>query len=451
MSVWLGSDAERRSFDFFLARASQRFGEFFNAPFWSREVLQAAISFPSIRHLVVALGAAYEQFESKETRRLTEGDHNNDNMRFALQQCNTSIRHITNLSESSRQSLETMCCILTASILFGIFASLQGHFGQAIEHVRSGMRVLKNLDSLPSSTPSTFPVPVARLRSLLTNLYGQARTIINDEAKTKWDGQDPLVSKIEPVAFFLNLDDAQTYVQALYMNTLAFFQSREFHPPVTQEEMDAVNARREQLCSALRSSCEALAVLEARDATSSDDKPVTILHLYHTVLSMRLGISAFGEEKREALFDEAEHYLMQMLAYCRQILRDDGSPETRARPVYSSGLGVVMPLHTIAARCRNPAVRKEALDLLLRVDRREWIWDSTLTRRIVSTTIEFEQRATLLEGDLAALQIRENVPDDSRIREVKLRFQGERSASLEFITVAQWKNKQSGYQRFIQW
>jgi hypothetical protein len=96
----------------------------------------------------------------------------------------------------------------------------------------------------------------------------------------------------------------------------------------------------------------------------------------------------------------------------------------------------------IAARCRNPAVRQEAVDLLIRARRREGFWDSTVVEKIVSTTIELEQ---------AGARNSQTVPDDDRIREVKLHFEGERGAQLVFITVGQWRKKQGGYQRLIQW
>lgn len=148
MSAWLGTGIEKRSFDFFLTRAGSRLSGFFTTPFWSREVLQAALHYPSIRHVVGALGAAYECFESNRT----VGD-----MHFALQQCDQSIRHINGLVDSSSQSPEAMYSIITASILFAIFASIQGQLPQAIEHVRSVIRVLHQLERLSLQMTFLFP------------------------------------------------------------------------------------------------------------------------------------------------------------------------------------------------------------------------------------------------------------------------------------------------------
>jgi hypothetical protein len=447
MSTWLDSDMEKRSFDFFLTRAGGRLGGFFNTPFWSREILQAAIRYPSIRHLVVALGAAYEQFESSRS----ESNGNDDEMRFALQQCNYSIHQIAGLAGSPRQSTEDMYCILTASILFATFASVQGHFSQAINHVRSGLHVLRNLESLETS--AAFPVPVARLRSLLTSLYAQIRAMINDEAQADWGGNDPLMSDMDPVAGYLHLDDAHGYVEALFNNTLAFLQKAELSPPVTNEQKDSAKAQHYMLCCALRSSCNALDAFVAQGADGSDMKAIAVLRLYHTLLSVRLSINVGREDDREVLFDELEQNLVQMLECCRFILNgEDTGQETKSREsIYCSGLGIVMPLHMIAARCRNPAVRREAADMLLQARRREGLWDSNLVEKIVSTTIELEQSRSLVDHQRMDLPGLHKIPSNARIREVKLHFEGERSARIDFITVGQWKNEQNSYQRFIQW
>jgi hypothetical protein len=442
MSVWLSSNEEKRSFDFFLNRAGTRLGGFFNVPFWSREVLQAAINYPSIRHLVVALGATYEQYENNSY------DHHQS--RFSLQECNRSISHITKLAGSSFQSAENMYCIITASILFATYASLQGHIAQSINHIRSGIKVLRSLDS--RGINSDFPIPLSRLRLYLTNLYAQVRTMINDEALTEWQGQDPLASTLEPIACFVSLSEAHDYVEALYNNTLAFLQMTGVSQSVLSKQKEENAALHHMLTCALRSSCNALNAFVERSVNRGDDKAIALLRLHQTLLSIRLGLSVLGEDKRESLFDELEQQLVQMLSYCRLFLRSDDNTRSGEiqQPVSSSGLGVIMPLHTVAARCRNPAVRQEAVELLRQAKRREGLWDSALVERIVSTTIELEEKGspgTTSKPDRDSLK----VPDNDRVREVKINFEGDRSARVVFVTVKQWREKKSGHQRFIEW
>ena len=108
--------------------------------------MQAAIYHPSIRHLVVALGSAYEHFEGRQL--------DPSQMEFALQQANQSIRHLTQSSTSSliKQTVESSSTLVTASLLFTILSSMQGHMTEAMDHVRSGLRLLQNMDDQHDSS-----------------------------------------------------------------------------------------------------------------------------------------------------------------------------------------------------------------------------------------------------------------------------------------------------------
>lgn len=93
---FFSSQAERRSFDFCQSRACQELAGHFNRPFWTQEVLRAATYYPSIRHLVIALGSAYEGFEH-EASRLSDVCGLAAREQFALCQANQSIRLLNGL------------------------------------------------------------------------------------------------------------------------------------------------------------------------------------------------------------------------------------------------------------------------------------------------------------------------------------------------------------------
>jgi hypothetical protein len=106
-----------------------------------------------------------------------------------------------------------------------------------------------------------------------------------------------------------------------------------------------------------------------------------------------------------------------------------------------SGLGCVMLLHTVVARCRNPRVRRRALGLLQTCARREGLWDSKLAGRVAAQTLEMEEQA-LQGGDGC---------EGLRIREVKMEWYGEKGAFLRFITVGDWKNGGVGIRKSFHW
>lgn len=433
------SKAERRSFHYFQTQACHSLGGYFHSSFWGREVLQAAIHHPPIRHLVIALGAAYEVFHDGPT-----SNHHEDvgGMELALQQCNSSIARLaalTTKSPGSPQPVETVCCVLTASILFVYLASVRGHLAEAIGHVRSGMKVLHDFDQSIQHGPSSpsYPVPVSQLRALLLSLYGQLRVMVDDVALEST--HDILVTQLKPAALYISVPEAHRHVETLFYNTQAFVQDAAIHPPSSPERLEAIVARHRDLCAVLESSRDALDVLSNShelSGPSHQDKGLMVLRLHHLVIAIRLRIDVLRPDQRESAFDELEANFEEMLGYCEQLVEaDDGN--TPPKPSCSSGLGYVMPLHTIAARCRTPRIRKRAVYLLSAHSHREGLWDGVLAGQIAAQAQEIEEDAV-------------DVPEN-RVREVKIKFQGDKAALLQFVTVGDWKRGHQGTQRVIEW
>ncbi|OIW27064.1 hypothetical protein CONLIGDRAFT_635274 [Coniochaeta ligniaria NRRL 30616] len=471
------SAAERRSFYYFQAHACKPLAGYFNTSFWGLEIMLAAVHYEPIRHLVIALGAAYESFEDSppETasprelglpHREKAANDSEHGMQFALQQCNQSIKQLASLSSqvpSRYKSAEATCCVLTASVLFIYLASVRGHMAEAIQHIQSAVKVLRSFEQsqvadrnrlTPSKSP-IFPVPVSQLRTALTSMYGQLRVMKNDVFLQEFQSgaEDILVSEVKPATVFLSVPEAHIYVERLFHNTHAFLQQTELNPPggTDTEALGAVVARHKELCRALDSSWNALDMLSSSLNSSlgatdrerqTDSDGLVVLRLYHLLLAVRLRIDVFRPDKRESAFDELEAHLKEMLECCEILVENQTrQKETRSQqPSCSSGLGYVMPLHMIAARCRNPQLRRRALRLLLDGSRREGIWDSRLAGRIASQTLAIEEEA------------KDTVPEaDRRVREVKVQLQGERKARLRFVTVADWKQGHPGAEKVIDW
>jgi len=404
--------------------------------------MQAAIHSPPVRHLVIALGAAYEGFEAGTPGQGT---------RFTLQHCNRAISHLAALSTKTPHdpSAEEVCCMLTASLLFVYIASIRGQFQEAFQHVQSAAKILQTFERSPhrdGTKTSTYPVAISRLRRLIASVYGQLRAMVNDLALDV-GALDLLVSDMNPATIFTSVPDAHAYVEQLFQNTLAFLQQTGLYPPSTPEQLEAAVARHKRLCQALESSEKAVDVLAqglSEDGDCAARKGIVVLRLYHLLLGVRLRIDVLQPEQRESSFDQLEAYLEQMLRHCESLVH--GQDEKQSQPSCSSGLGYVMPLHMIAARCRNPQLRRRALDLLSNHPRREGLWDASLAARIVSQTIEIEEQS----GGSAGFGDK-HVAGARRVLEVKLELQGDKTAALRFITVENWKQGQEGTRRSIEW
>ncbi|KAK0614696.1 hypothetical protein B0T14DRAFT_528910 [Immersiella caudata] len=456
------SAAEKRSFQYFQSNACRLLGGSFHMSFWGREVIQAAIHHPSICHLVVAIGAAYETSEAALD---TRGDP--ELVEFALQQCNRSIRELAALAATQtqtqllagHQSSEGVYCLLTASILFIHFAHIRGHNTEAIQHTRSAIKLLQDFEASPAFTDprrTAFPIPMSQLRSMLLSAYGQLRCAVEDTLHDIKDGRDMLVSDVKPATLFLSVSEAHAYVESLFYNTLAFQQGAKIRPPDTPERLRSIVTRHRELCRALESSRIALdAVIASKSRSPSkksddeqDERGITILHVYHTLLAIWLRIDILQPDRRETAFDLLEVDLEEMLALCERFVDSEASAHTptTSQPSLrcSSGLGCVMPLHTIAVRCRNPQLRRRALKLLKICTRRDGLWDSQITAMIATETVQIEEMfmsppGPVYAGDPAAREI-------GRVKEVKFELQGDRTALLRFIVAGREEVRKT-----IQW
>jgi hypothetical protein len=113
-----------------------------------------------------------------------------------------------------------------------------------------------------------------------------------------------------------------------------------------------------------------------------------------------LALEVVGDEERRAAARRCPD-----AAFCRHQERCEpdifGGHEYAARhikPSFSADLGIVPPLYVVATKCREPHIRRQAIQLLRSSARREGMWDSELTARIGIWIAEIEEEDVDLFG-----------------------------------------------------
>jgi len=117
------------------------------------------------------------------------------------------------------------------------------------------------------------------------------------------------------------------------------------------------------------------------------------------------------------------------------------------KPVFSLDIGIVTPLYVVVSRCRDPAIRRRGLQLLASCNRREGIWDSTLTARVAERIIAIEENGAISHPVLYASQI----PEHARIKELHTKFGVDRQGLIRYTKSVACGGPDDKWEDFLEW
>ncbi|KAL2826407.1 hypothetical protein BDW59DRAFT_160931 [Aspergillus cavernicola] len=367
------TDAEKRSFDFFLAQSRDCFPLDF-----SQAILQAAQTDQAFSFAVVSLGAAQRIYEYEDNlaadRRL--GD-------LAMQQYGKALQLLQGTTET--RSIETflMCCVLFAS-----FESLRGCRKSAVIHIQSGLKLLRQ--SSPGKwslvSPETIASIFTRLDNQLVELLG---TSINE---TLDENRSNATTALAPIA-------PQSPNRDLY-RSLDSLLNRIFHHQLDRAlitegrlDPDGFSMSHQHTCIELQQSHRMLAASMSPPNQLVHDTPdeadSEVLQIWNLLAQMYIAV--WPGSGSEIVWDTFVHEFDTILALSEAYLLRTRNP-TRRR-TFGFSIGVIPPLYVTATRCREPRIRRRAIQLLAEHQRREVMWDSTHAAEAARQVMEMEELA----------------------------------------------------------
>ncbi|KAF2031604.1 hypothetical protein EK21DRAFT_62816 [Setomelanomma holmii] len=453
---------ERDSFEFFTTYAVSSLRGFLDSPFWQREILQAAHQHESVQHCVVALGAMHRRFYEGSNSHINGADLTDQYLQFALRQSNQAIQGLLKASgPGGRANSVDKVTLMTCSVLFSSMACLQGHQREGLQHLRSGIRMLNELDEEVNSKAQGHPIDVDSLRSIFVGLDMQARSIMTSQEAEKWE---PLPrTKAPAISADAEVDDAtllamQRYLQSLLNHALAFLQAT---VKKIADERDSVYYEYRRLLSRLDQGTVLLDRLRAKATYTTVDytQPLLALRLLHSQLECMLRSPRFDLESKFRFmsepfrepFDLAAHFA-KMLDLATQLLPHNSS----LSPVFTTSMGPLSALWLIATRAPSSctALRKRAVRLMLSYPRREGFWDGLVAGQIAQEVLKLEQESAQEELGLSTMPSRDLiVPDDLRIVVVALKYDEEddRRADVTYRSARELAAGESGKVQYLAW
>uniref|UniRef100_A0A093Y0Y5 Uncharacterized protein n=1 Tax=Talaromyces marneffei PM1 TaxID=1077442 RepID=A0A093Y0Y5_TALMA len=371
------TDAEQHAFEYYRARTSSHLSGIQDHEFWERLLLQRAQIDAGVRHAIIALASFHEDFE----RGMIENVRSKE--QFGLKQYNLAIREqmslATNGNKNPAEPEAYLPCIVFVTI--ENMQMLRANFAPALYLAK---KVISLLHDLRKSDQTS--------KMLLEFLERRFRQI---ELQASEPTKVPIL--IPPI--FASLSEARSameYYGQLYRMT------------VDASEIGSLSMSPDEM----------------KDYTADPDPRSAFAVKYLSIL--KRWTSAFDAflEGRAGSFTVAEMRTMFWDDYCpvyeeminliEAILATEG-PEgdlTTRNASFSLDLVTIGPIYDLARRCRDPQIRRKALEVLRTCHRREGMWDSELALLVI-------ERVIAIEEDGISVQSCKDIPNWRRILHIQ--------------------------------
>lgn len=441
-------------FQLFRSHTANELSGYFDSVFWSCLVLQECHSEASIRHAVVALGALYKTLEkhsesppSSPHPHVESSDSAYGHWQVAVKSYSSACTALVNISGSDSAANRTR---LMASVLLACFDSFIGDHKQAIFQIQNGLRLLADLRAQRRrSFLSKAEEPVEEeIIQMFTRLAIQAKSydmafhfpkpyVVQLIQQPSVDPSSPTSEESSPASLhqdplpdqFSSLYEARLAWDAHCETTLRFTETL-FSTTNENGLMGILPSSLRQFGLGFRSHIEAWSqafepILCSRSApgVSSQEKAAIAVLKMTQVMGQVLFLMTFSDS--EGHFDQFHAQFKSIVDLGREVVGDEerraaerrcpdphtcrhyklqeadifGGHEYTAshiKPSFSADLGIVPPLYVVATKCRNPVIRRQAIQLLRSSSRREAMWDSELTARIGTWIMEIEEEDELV-------------------------------------------------------
>jgi hypothetical protein len=454
-STNLFSDQEGQYFHLFREHTANELSGFFDSAFWTRSVLQECHSAPAIRHAVVALGALYKTLEKSNESPPSSPYPDRDPADTARRHWEMAFRQYSDACNAlvKADSAETTSprTSLMASVLLACFDSFVGDHKQAIRQIQTGLSLLDKLRAeRRRAFLSSSEEPVEEeLTQMFTRLAIQAKSydmafhfpepfVVRLTANQGQDPTSPSSDASSPPSInqnpipdrFASVMEARVAWDKLCERIFRFTETMFAH--AQNGVMGVLPARLQSYGASFKNDIEAWSkafdhILRSRTApgvSSQEKAAIAVLKMFQTMGEI-LFLMTFSDS--EMHFDRFTHYFKLIVDLAVEVVGDEerraaakrcpdpafcrhqdrfktdifGGHEYTARhikPSFSADLGIVPPLYVVATKCREPHIRRQAIQLLRSSARREGMWDSELTARIGTWIAEVEEGVDFYKG-----------------------------------------------------
>lgn len=366
---------------------------------WRKTLMLFSQTVPSVRYAAIALALAHRKYLDRDP-----GDrmHQPQSLRdqlpdmIPLLHYNRAIQLL--LNQETGDSTVTTAITLLVCYLLTCFDHVAGNYIQAIQHLRGGVKLSRNIDLAILNNSSTHvDAKFSGVRTLISQAIIQIRRLDMQAAifLTDWtpaDIQETLATQMLPAdRGFRSLDDAADHLYILIARVMRMRNAEHEIPPTGERPPPSLSSK-VTLLRQLETWSNLFQNMLRPDSLYeqySDRGPlISLLRLQHTIAWTYL--SGQGPD-REMEYDKFLPQFQQCVALAGDVAAAHEQYSGSLKPTFTPELGLLPVLYIIGVKCRHPVVRREALGLLRRHPMREAVWDSMCTAKVVERIIEIEE------------------------------------------------------------
>lgn len=435
-SAKLGDEQEGLYISFFHNKTAAVLAGYFDSSFWERLVLQVSVSEPAVRHAIAALGSLHEYHERNRLFKTKVSLENGQSL-FSLEQYTKSVYHLNRYL--CTEKFPSIDIILICCVLFITLESFQGNSESTTRHLLSGSKIISDWQSDQRKTKSTvfqddlFPI-FTRLKIQVKSLLDTNVLQVDPRAPTSITAPSEFFNLREARnCLYLLMNDifdliqnSETYVtvstlgdeiwdeKAAEMASAAEEQTFMFSSSRSPNELDCAHEKRNNLETLLLqwlSTFDSFLSQSNSRMKSQDLCAAALLKIHYICGWIFLKT---GHNHLETTYDKYLSYF-EKIVNLSQSLVEDSAPDS-----YNSkhldlwfDLGIIGPLYFTASRCRDPSIRRKAVQLL-QSHGLEGGGDAEGAAIVAQRLIALEEEGLVMVNDA------KDVPEYARIHVVKV-------------------------------
>jgi hypothetical protein len=415
----VGNEQENRYFNLFCAQTSFEIMPSHDAFSTRQMVLQACYSDASLKHAVIALAALDKTAETTiDFSRLSLDNGSqftraNEHHQFSLEEYTKAVANMR-----TGNTLNDVRTTLISILLIFCFEAWNGNMDMAVRQIQNGVRIIQEWKSTirdADKTPEGMSPAPHVVEHDLIRIYGRLVIqlsffyhTLGGDLLTLYVNQEREFLDSMPT-FFTTIEESLRYHQALFKRGTLFFSSFISDPPPLHSEI-AIELVSEQKFTSTKS----LQWLKAFDpmykafASGYSICESRMVRTYKAqILVAYIVVSTFFSD--QTVYDKYRDMFAEITSLIEEALALQPVVGKSNPTNYSLAGRAVSTLWITGVRCRDRSIRRKSIVLLLKYPRREGVWDSLFSAKIIEFVMELEEQH--LEDDY--------VPEWARISSIR--------------------------------